>query len=104
MGLFYFICCSIDNLLDDLGIEGKMKVYVSYKSYLWNFKGYEPPIATNLSSCYIEVEKNVINESSIEEIKLIIEKGECERYKKITPVGSTEVIILGITKLDKKEE
>lgn len=81
-----------------------MKVYVSYKSYLWNFKGYEPPIATNLSSCYIELEKNVINESSIEEIKLMIEKEERERYKKITSVGSTEVIILGITKLDKDEE
>lgn len=81
-----------------------MKVYVSYKSYLWNFKGYEPPIATNLSSRYIELEKNVINESSIEEIKAIIEKEERERYKKITSVGSTEVIILGITKLDKEEE
>lgn len=81
-----------------------MKVYVSYKSYLWNFKGYESPIATNLSSSYIELEKNVINESSIEEIKAIIEKEECDRYKKITPIGSTEVIILGITKLDKDEE
>lgn len=81
-----------------------MKVYVSYKSYLWNYKGYEPPIATNLSGSYIELEKNVINESSIEEIKAIIEKEERERYKKITPIGSTEVIILGITKLDKDEE
>lgn len=81
-----------------------MKVYVSYKSYLWNFKGYESPIATNLSSRYIELEKNVINESSIEEINLIIEKEERERYKKRTPFGSTEVIILGITKLDKEEE
>ena len=81
-----------------------MKVYVSYKSYLWNFKGYEPPIATNLSSRYIELEKNVINESSIEKIKAIIEKEERERYKKLTPVGLTEVIILGITKLDKEEE
>jgi len=81
-----------------------MKLYVSYKSYLWNYKGYEPPIATNLSSSYIELEKNVINESSIEEIKAIIEKEEHERYKKITPIGSTEVIILGITKLDKDEE
>lgn len=81
-----------------------MKVYVSYKSYLWNYKGYEPPIATNLSIRYIELEKNVINESSIEEIKAIIEKEERERYKKITQMGSTEVIILGITKLDKDEE
>lgn len=81
-----------------------MKVYVSYKSYLWNFKGYEPPVATNLSSRYIELEKNVINESSIEEIKAIIEKEERERYKKMTPFGSTEAVILGITKLDKEEE
>lgn len=81
-----------------------MKLYVSYKSYLWNCKGYEPPIATSLSSRYIELEKDVINESLIEEIKVIIEKEERERYKKMTPVGSTEVIILGITKLDKEEE
>lgn len=46
-----------------------MKIYISYKSYLWNFKGFEPPIATNLSSQCIEVERNVINESSIEEME-----------------------------------
>lgn len=81
-----------------------MKCYVSYKSYLWNFKGYESPIATNLSSRYIELEKDIINESSIEEIKAIIEKEERERYRKMTPYGSTEVILLGITKLDDEEK
>ena len=44
------------------------------------------------------------NESSIEEIKAIIEKEERERYRKMTPYGSTEVILLGITKLDDEEK
>ena len=77
-----------------------MKCYVSYKSYLWNFKGYEPPIATNLDSKIIET--NLLTENSIKEIKSKIEKEESERYKKITNIGWTEVTLLGITKLDEE--
>lgn len=79
-----------------------MKVYVSYKSYLWNFKGYEPPIATKTTSKFVELKTQELTEKSIEEIEKIITKQERDDYKKLTPYGSTEVIILGITKLDKE--
>ena len=80
-----------------------MKVYVSYKSYLWNYKGYEPPIATNTSSKVVELKTDKLTENSIKEIKKIITEQERADYKKLTPYGSTEVTILGVTKLDKEE-
>ena len=81
-----------------------MKIFVSYKSYLWNFKGYEPPIYTNLSSKIIDLPTEKLTEDSINEIKQKIEKEESVEYKKLTPVGSTEVVLLGITKLDEDVE
>ena len=80
-----------------------MKVYVSYKSYLWNYKGYEAPIATRLSNKFIELKTEKLTEKSIEEIEKIITEQESSDYKKLTPIGSTEVVIFGITKLEDEQ-
>lgn len=80
-----------------------MKLYVSYKSYLWNFKGYEPPIMTNTACKIVELETETFTENSIKEVERIITEQESADYKKLTPYGSTEVVIQGITKLDEEK-
>lgn len=80
-----------------------MKVYVSFKSYLWNYKGYEPPIMTNTGYKIIDVETNKITENTIEEIEKQILVEEKKEFHKHFDVGSTEVVILGITKLDEEK-
>lgn len=79
-----------------------MKIYVSFKSYLWNFKGYEPPIGTNCSSEFVNLNSDRITEETIKEIHKIILKNETERYRKMTNIGSVEVTLLGITKVEEK--
>lgn len=79
-----------------------MKVYVSYKSYLWNFKGYEPPIYERYVGKVLDLPIEKITEKSIIEIKEILTKEQMDEYKKLTPFGSTEVAILGITRLDEE--
>ena len=80
-----------------------MKEYVSFNSYLWNIKGYEPPIATNTGYKILEVETNRITESVIEELDKRISAEECKEYHKHFGFGSVEVVILGITKLDEEK-
>ena len=81
-----------------------MKVYVSYKSYLWNFKGYEAPICERLSNKVIEFPIEKLTEKSMKDIEEVITEEEDTKYKEKTPYGWTEVVILGITKLDEEEE